>query len=356
MLNKRKIENEIEKLMEEKKYLTVSEFTNHANRFFEDIDITSEMVEDLINKEYLQLSYNNGSKVILTSNFFEFNPYSLLSIENFAKRADITEKSTKELIKNERIKALKFLRKQIHIEEFRDYAKKNDVEKIYKQEDLYEMLDNFFTSSSWWDNFYSNREKAIPFFVNVPDENLVSYFKEGIINPKKVLELGCGNGRNAVYMAKQGCQVDAVDMSSEAISWGKDIAEAENVNINYINESIFNLNIEEQSYDFVYDAGCFHHIPPHRRFSYKALIKKALKPHKYFGLNCFNGKMGAKYTDWDVYEKRSLGGGLAYNQNEIENIFTDIFKIIEFREMKEIEGREDLFGNSFMWAILFQNV
>lgn len=79
------------------------------------------------------------------------------------------------------------------------------------------MLDDYFRSSSWWNDLFSNRERAVLFFIDVPGENLVSYIEDEIIEPKKVLELDCENGRNAIFLAKQGCQVDAVDSSEEAI-------------------------------------------------------------------------------------------------------------------------------------------
>ncbi|CAM5200665.1 class I SAM-dependent methyltransferase [Lysinibacillus sphaericus] len=42
------------------------------------------------------------------------------------------------------------------------------------------------------------------------------YFSKGL-SPKRVLELGCGPGRNSIYMAKQGCSVSALDISEKAI-------------------------------------------------------------------------------------------------------------------------------------------
>lgn len=55
-----------------------------------------------------------------------------------------------------------------------------------------------------WDNFYSDRERKVPFFENKPDENLAEYFQTGKIEPGNVLELGCGPGRNAIYFAENG--------------------------------------------------------------------------------------------------------------------------------------------------------
>src|ERR1700678_2498742 len=117
-----------------------------------------------------------------------------------------------------------------------------------------------------WDRLYSNRDLQIPFFVDWPDESLVSYFESGEFRSGRILELGCGNGRNAAYLARQGCQIDAVDFSQEAISWAKE--KNSNQKITYICKSIFELDIRKPIYDIVYDSGCFHHLPPHPRSHY----------------------------------------------------------------------------------------
>ena len=50
---------------------------------------------------------------------------------------------------------------------------------IRSYEDLLNMLDQKFRSpEQFWDPFYTNRERPIPFFKNAPDENLVSYFEK----------------------------------------------------------------------------------------------------------------------------------------------------------------------------------
>ena len=69
----------------------------------------------------------------------------------------------------------------------------------------------------WWDEFFADRSRPIPFFVPWPDENLAAWFDSGLLTTGRVLELGCGNGRNAAYLAGLGCHVDAVAFSAQAI-------------------------------------------------------------------------------------------------------------------------------------------
>jgi SAM-dependent methyltransferase len=230
-------------------------------------------------------------------------------------------------------------------------------ETILNYEDILKMLDSLLEESHIdWDSFYSNRGKSVPFFVNAPDENLVQYFEQKQLQPGRVLELGCGPGRNAIYMAEKGCKVDAVELSKEAIEWGKERAAKKNVTVNFICRNIFELDIEEGSYDIVYDSGCFHHIPPHRRISYINLLNKALKPNDFFAITCFmlGGRLGGSdISDWEVYRVRSLKGGLGYTEEKLKTIFHD-YEVIELRRMREVEQPNSVFGVDGLLIALFK--
>jgi SAM-dependent methyltransferase len=91
----------------------------------------------------------------------------------------------------------------------------------------------------WWDEFFADRAKPIAFFKEWPDENLDEWFSGGLLSPGRVLELGCGNGRNAIYLAGRGCTVDAVDFSAQAIGWARERAEAAGAAVVFHRCSIF---------------------------------------------------------------------------------------------------------------------
>lgn len=230
-------------------------------------------------------------------------------------------------------------------------------ESIRSNEDILNMLDALLREpTGFWNEFYSNREKGIPFFVNKPDENLVSYFNGGIIKPGNVLELGSGPGRNAIYLAEKGCRVDAVDLSEESIEWAKERAKERGVEVNFIHNNIFDIQIKEGTYDIVYDSGCFHHIAPHRRNNYIELVLKALRPGGHFAITCFveGGEFGGSdITDWEVYRQRSLNGGLGFTEEKLRIIF-DNLEEIEIRKMKEARETDEVFGVSALWTALFR--
>lgn len=100
-------------------------------------------------------------------------------------------------------------------------------------DDVLRLLDGLFepevdrwtadAGSSWWDSFYADRSKPVPFFVAKPDENLVSYLDRSLITSGRALDVGCGPGRNTLHLASAGFTVDAVDPAEAAIAWALDL-------------------------------------------------------------------------------------------------------------------------------------
>lgn len=228
---------------------------------------------------------------------------------------------------------------------------------LYEHEDVLGMLDAFLADrgGGWWDGFFADRARPCPFFVDGPDESLVGDFESGALRPGRVLELGCGHGRNALRLARLGCEVDAVDFSREAIAWARERAGKAGLQVNFIQDSIFRIAVQPASYDSVYDCGCFHHLPPHRRKTYVDLVSAALKPDGVFSLVCFRPEGGSGLTDRQVYEQRRLGGGLGYTEEGLRQIFSRAFAILDIRRMRETPPGAGLFGKDFLWAVRMCN-
>jgi SAM-dependent methyltransferase len=206
---------------------------------------------------------------------------------------------------------------------------------------------------SWWSEFLAGRAASCPFLVDWPDESLAEWFGTGLLTPGRVLELGCGNGRNASYLAGLGCTVDAVDFSAQAIDWARARAESAGVPVSFQQCSIFDAAVTAGSYDLVYDSGCFHHLPPHRRKDYVDLVHRALKPGGGYGLVCFRPEGGSGLTDQQVYERASLGGGLGYSAGRLRALWDRApFSVRVLRQMTKTDGTGPYFGEDFLWVLL----
>lgn len=232
---------------------------------------------------------------------------------------------------------------------------KLNSEVIKNENDVFIMLDTILKKkdNDWWNNFYSNREKPIPFFKNIPDENLVSYMNKNLFKKGRALDIGCGYGRNSFYLYKNGFETTGIDFSQTSIEWGKQIAEKDSLKVNFLCQSIFHFEDKPEIYDFIYDSGCLHHIKPHRRPEYLKTVLKYLKPNGYFAMVCFNLKGGSNISDYDVYKDGSMHGGMGFSEYKLKEILEPYFEIVEFREMIETDN-QNLFGKSFMWTVLMK--
>ncbi|UGY91235.1 class I SAM-dependent methyltransferase [Streptomyces gobiensis] len=211
-------------------------------------------------------------------------------------------------------------------------------------------------AATWWDGFYADRSKPVPFFVAKPDENLVSYLDRDLIIPGRALDLGCGPGRNALHLASMGFQVDAVDLSPTAIAWAEERAREAGGDVRFICGDAFGLAATELSgpYDLVYDSGCFHHLPPHRRISYLSLLDRVLAPAGHFALTCFAaGETGSELPDAAFYRESRLHGGLAYRPESLRWVFSDLVEV-ELRRMRDEPPESACFGEPFLWTALFR--
>ncbi|MGI5502395.1 class I SAM-dependent methyltransferase [Lentzea sp. CA-135723] len=217
-------------------------------------------------------------------------------------------------------------------------------------DDVMTLLDGLLPAQpgDWWDRFYADRTREVPFFVAKPDENLVAHVESGVLTPGRALDVGCGPGRNALFLARRGFQVDAVDISATAITWARE--RSAGLGVGFQHGDAF---ATEGSYDLIYDSGCFHHLPPHRRVGYLALLDRALVPGGHFALTCFTSEEGTASPDTDLYRQGGLAGGVGYTPDELRWIFQDLAEV-EVRRMTEEPPDSPRFGKDFLWTALFR--
>jgi ubiquinone/menaquinone biosynthesis C-methylase UbiE len=82
--------------------------------------------------------------------------------------------------------------------------------------------------------------------------------KKNIDPPMKVLDLGCGAGKNTKYLEKKGFEVVGLDFSSEAIR----LARRQKIKSPLILGTAIRLPFKDKTFDFIVDIGCFHCLPP----------------------------------------------------------------------------------------------
>jgi 2-polyprenyl-3-methyl-5-hydroxy-6-metoxy-1,4-benzoquinol methylase len=127
-----------------------------------------------------------------------------------------------------------------------------------------------------WETAYSLRSRGVVDCLQWesprPVRALVELFDRPGFRPRRVLELGCGDGVNAVFMASRGCQVTAVDISPTAVKTARSKARAAKVDVDFVEGDIFDLEVRRERYDFVFDRGMFHHVQVFHFQDYEQLV------------------------------------------------------------------------------------
>lgn len=128
-----------------------------------------------------------------------------------------------------------------------------------------------------WDNFYNNTKSSdIKWETGAPDHTLIDYLKSN--SPPTALDIGCGIGTNAVFMAQQGIRVTAFDIAHKAIKIAKAQAKYRNVLVDFYELDMLAGDIPNAPFDFIYDRGCFHLFTDDAMRSYLEKIALVLAP------------------------------------------------------------------------------
>jgi SAM-dependent methyltransferase len=88
--------------------------------------------------------------------------------------------------------------------------------------------------------------------------------------PGKALDLGCGTGTNAIYMAQHGWDVTGVDFTPRAIGMARAKVARSNVRPRILLGDVTRLDELDvgTGFNLVFDLGCLHSIPESRRDAY----------------------------------------------------------------------------------------
>ena len=127
---------------------------------------------------------------------------------------------------------------------------------------------------------------------------------------KKVLDIGCGEGKDAVYMAQKGYNVTAFDLTENGIKKCKALAKERNVDINAYVDDINTFEVNEK-YDIVYSTGTVQYLFDQNKEGFFEKIDQITNPDAIVYINVFVEKPFLELPpDWDKEEKMWRSGEL----------------------------------------------
>lgn len=140
--------------------------------------------------------------------------------------------------------------------------------------------------------------------------------------PGRALDVGCGSGRDAIYLAKRGWQVTAVDSVEKAVDSAKQRAVEEGVDVQWVAADVAELSRLglKPGYHLLYDFGCIHGLTDAAREGAAAGVTQLAAPGATLLITAFKAgrrialPRGMNQADvvallgdgWDLEESRSV--------------------------------------------------
>jgi len=184
--------------------------------------------------------------------------------------------------------------------------------------------------------------KTMP--VNAFAKKSYSFFKN---KHNKLLDLGCGSGKDSIYFAKKGLDVTAVDFSKT----GLDKISKNIDNLKIVNQSLENLKFKPNSFDIIYAHLSLHYFDD--RTTSKIFIKlhSILKKNGLIFIKC-------KSTDDILFGKgKKIEPNMYRRNNHIRHFFSKDYmqdKLSKYKILKIRKTSSTTYGgdkSSFIEAI-----
>ena len=127
---------------------------------------------------------------------------------------------------------------------------------------------------------------------------------------KKVLDIGCGEGKDAVFMAEKGYDVTAFDLTENGIRKTISLAHKRGVKVNAYVDDINTFETDEQ-FDIIFSTGTVQYIFDENKEAFFKKLEKITKPNGIVFINVFVEKSFLELPpDWDKEEKMWKSGEL----------------------------------------------
>ena len=135
--------------------------------------------------------------------------------------------------------------------------------------------------------------------------------------PGTALDVGMGEGRNAIYLAQQGWQVTGFDVADKALAYAQKRAQSLNVKVTTVEQDVDQFDWGTAKWDLIvvsYAGGR----------DYAKRVRKALKPGGLLVLEGFHR---------DAIQKAQIGEGVVFDTDEMKKLYAAAgLKILRYEE------------------------
>jgi SAM-dependent methyltransferase len=191
---------------------------------------------------------------------------------------------------------------------------------------------------------------AIRWNIESPPEALVSLVETGQVQPCKTIDMGCGAGNYAIYLASVGFDVTGVDISPSAVALAEANANKKGVACRFVVADVLGgLSEVGDTFDFAYDWSLLHHVFPEDRKQYIETVHRLLVPGGKYLSVCFSEK-DTGFGGPGQFRTTSIGTTLYFSsEDELRSLFEPYFQVTTLKTI-QVEGKREphLMNYAFM--------
>ena len=163
--------------------------------------------------------------------------------------------------------------------------------------------------SAHWDQRYADGNT--PWDSRLASKELARVLAETGLPASRALELGCGTGTHAVWLATRGFDVTAVDCSELALEQARQQARSAGVQLNLMCQAVSRLELTGEPFPFVFDRGCYHCARRNDREGMLRVLKNVTAPGSKYLLLTGNANEQRDHGPPGLHEheiREELGG------------------------------------------------
>jgi cyclopropane fatty-acyl-phospholipid synthase-like methyltransferase len=120
-----------------------------------------------------------------------------------------------------------------------------------------------------------------------PRAELVELVETGRLRPGRAIDLGCGTGANAVFLARHGFEVTGVDFAPAALAKARAMAGAAGVRVRFVEDDLTGFRHDLGHFDVLVDYGTLDDLSAAKRDRYVRSVVPLAGPGARFLLWCF---------------------------------------------------------------------
>jgi methyl halide transferase len=191
-----------------------------------------------------------------------------------------------------------------------------------------------------WDADYRRGRQPL-WDAGMPSGELRRVVEDGTIRACRVVELGCGSGTDAVYLAGRGFDVTAIDIAPSALSQAGEKARKAGVQVRWLLADVL-MPPKLDVFDFIYDRGCYHEVRGENLAAYRETVRRYSHPGTRFLL--LAGSINETVLDY---------GPPRVAEEELRDDFSALFDFEWVRESRFEIAKPEAMG-PLAWSVLMR--